>query len=100
MLRTALPLVVVGLLASVAPAMAGPMCFGSSSGVQVSVGAAFGGKFTEDDQNKFDQMRLNQMGIEATRVERWNNCIRAWVRQADGRETMEFYDPQSYERVQ
>ena len=39
------------------------------------------------------------MGIEATRVERWNGCLRAWVRGSRRPERQQFFDPNSYDRL-
>jgi hypothetical protein len=56
--------------------------------------------YSEDDilDYQLDQLRLR--GVDATRVEKWNGCLRAFVRQPGGGEIMEFYDPHSYRRVQ
>jgi hypothetical protein len=44
-------------------------------------------------------MELNQQGVDATRVEKWNGCLRAFVRQPGGGEIMQFFDPQTLRQV-
>ena len=68
-------------------------------GLGISGGFHIGEPYTEEELNLFDQMALKRRGIEATRVERWNGCLRAWVKDADGRERQQFFDPQSYDRL-
>lgn len=41
---------------------------------------------------------LRSMGVDATRVEDWNGCIRAFVR-TNGGETMQYFDPDTFERL-
>jgi hypothetical protein len=53
-----------------------------------------------DAQAEMDLQRLRQIGVPATSVERWNGCLRAFVQQPTGGETMEFYDPASLRRLQ
>lgn len=66
---------------------------------QISGGFHIGEPYTEEELNAFDQMALQRRGVDATRVERWNGCLRAWVRDADGRERQQFFDPFSYDRL-
>lgn len=94
-------LILLTLLAGVAPAAAVPVCSGvNSEGIHLSFGFSVGGPFSEAEINEFDKQTLNGKGIRATRVERWSGCIRAWVLQPDGREVMEFYDPETFRRVE
>jgi len=81
------------------PAQAAPFCLGSPPGVHISFGVSVGGTFTESEINEFDLMRLRQKGVDATRVERWSGCIRAFVRKPGGGEEMQFFDPRTFERV-
>jgi hypothetical protein len=67
-----------------------------SFGVTVGVGEAW----TEEDRNRFDLMQLRQMGVDATRVEQWGGCIRAFVRKPGGGEEMQFFHPDTFERVE
>lgn len=53
-----------------------------------------------DAQAEMDLQRLREIGVPATSVERWNGCLRAFVKQPTGGETMEFYDPASLRRLQ
>ncbi|HEV7718391.1 MAG TPA: hypothetical protein VGO70_05375 [Arsenicitalea sp.] len=43
---------------------------------------------------------LRSRGINATRVEDWNGCIRAYVAGADGSERMQYFEPDTYRRLQ
>lgn len=51
-------------------------------------------------QRDFDLTRLRQAGVNATSVERWNGCLRAFVQQPDGTTRMEFYQPRTLGRIQ
>ena len=44
-------------------------------------------------QEALDKQRLREVGVVASSVERWNGCLRAFVRGSDGRNTMQMYDP-------
>lgn len=86
---------------SVTPAFA-LFCVNEGPGVGFSVDISRGGIFNRSNnqqQNDFDLMRLRRAGVDATAVERWNGCLRAFVRTGSG-ETMQFYDPQSLQRLQ
>ncbi len=43
--------------------------------------------------------RLRSRGVIANAVEAWNGCIRAFVSTSNGGQTMEFFDPQSLQRL-
>jgi hypothetical protein len=43
---------------------------------------------------------LRNRGVNATRVEEWNGCIRAYVAGADGSERMQYFEPHTYRRLQ
>lgn len=78
---------------------AAPFCDGSGEGMKVTLGFSIGGKYSEEERNNFDMMHLRQMGVDVTRVERWNGCIRAFVRKPGGGEEMQFFEPGSYRPV-
>lgn len=80
-------------------AYAAPFCVHDSPGFEMSFGLSIGEKYSDDDRNEFDLMHLRQAGVDATRVERWNGCIRAFVRKPGGGEEMQFFQPGSYQRV-
>jgi len=82
-----------------APAAAAPFCTGDRPGVQSAMGLTFGGPYTAEEQNSFDEMRLRQMGVDVASVERWNGCIRAFVRKPGGGQEMQFFEPGSYRPV-
>lgn len=44
--------------------------------------------------------RLQQQGVNATAVEEWSGLIRAYVTQADGTQTMQFFVPGSLQPVE
>jgi hypothetical protein len=69
------------------------------AGIKFSFGIHVGEPYTEDEIAVFDQMELRRRGVDATRAERWSGCIRAWVRQADGTEKQQFFDPHTFERL-
>mgnify|MGYP001029481575 CR=1 FL=1 len=55
---------------------------------------------TEADINDYNAMLLRGIGVDVVRAEIWGGCIRAWVRTADGREEMQFFEPLNLRRVQ
>lgn len=97
LVRTGLAALALTLVATM-PAHA-LFCTGSGGGVVVQFGVHLGEEYTESELNNFDLMALRQQGVDATAVERWNGCIRAFVRTATGEE-MQFFDPDTYRRVQ
>ena len=86
----------IALGAMTAPTLAAPFCSGSS-GIRFSI--TLGKKLTEREEAEFAMIQLRRTGVDATRVEFWNGCLRAFVRQPGGGEAMEFYDPETLERV-
>lgn len=54
----------------------------------------------DDLQKQSDLRRLRSVGVYANSVERWNGCIRAYVPNGSGGESMEFYDPATLQRLQ
>lgn len=98
MLIRALAALAVGL-ALTSAAQASASCYTARPGVHVSFGFSVGGKLTQDEQDNFNLMHLRQMGVDATRAEMWGGCIRAFVRKPGGGEEMQFFHPDSFERV-
>lgn len=93
-------LVILGASASLAlPAAAVPFCTGGGPGLHFSFGASIGKRLSQNDVDEFDLMQLRRLGVDASSVERWNGCIRAFVRKPGGGEEMQFFDPNSYRRV-
>lgn len=65
-------------------------------------GSAGFGPFQDDpevDRNQRDLIALRQRGFDAIRVERWNGCIRAFIRQPNGVEGNQFFDPNNYREI-
>lgn len=94
-------LAVLALCATLGGSVAAPFCIGDRPGVSLEFGMRIGDAYTQEERNEFDLMRLRQMGVDATRVERWNGCIRAFVRRASGvGEEMQFFDPNTFRRVE
>ncbi|OYW98491.1 MAG: hypothetical protein B7Z15_22075 [Rhizobiales bacterium 32-66-8] len=89
----------LALLAAAAAPVQAAFCNDDSGGVVVTFGFQIGEPYTEQERNDFDLMELRREGIDATRVERWNGCIRAFVRKPEGGEEMQFFDPKTFERV-
>ncbi|MNL24204.1 hypothetical protein D3C87_1456280 [compost metagenome] len=58
-----------------------------------------GEPYTESEQNDFNLMQLQRLGVNATRAEMWGGCIRAFVRKPGGGEEMQFFHPDTFERV-
>ena len=83
------------------PAAAAPFCTDDRIGAHMHFEFSMGDHLSQDDVDEFDLMQLRQMGVDATRVERWNGCIRAFVRKPNGvGEEMQFFDPNTFRRVQ
>ena len=91
-MRPALPLALVLLAAAAAPAMAVPACSGSFA-LNLE-------RHSEARVNEVNLDLLRSIGVDATRTEIWGGCIRAWVRTADGREEMQFFEPLNLRRVE
>lgn len=79
--------------------MAAPFCDGAFESGRFSYGFSVGDKMSTDDRDSFDMMHLRQRGVDVTRVERWNGCIRAFVRKPGGGEEMQFFEPGTYRQV-
>jgi len=90
---------VLAVLLAAAPAVAAPICSDSRQGLYTSFSVEFGAPYTEQEMNELDLKRLKQLGVDATDVERWSGCLRAYVRTPNGIE-MQFYDPNTFQRVQ
>lgn len=95
-----LSLIALSFALAAGPALAGPMCNDATPGVQLSFEFSMGEKMSESDRNEFDLRRLRSQGVDATSVERWGSCIRAYVRKPEGGIEMQFFDPNSYRRVE
>ena len=91
-MRPALPLAMMLLTATAAPALAVPACSGSFA---LSLE-----RHSETRVNELNLDLLRSIGVDATRAEIWGGCIRAWVRTADGREEMQFFEPLNLRRVE
>ena len=98
MIRSAVSLALI--LAMTASAQASTAsCLASRPGVSISMGFSIGKEFSETEINEFNLMRLQRMGVAATRAEMWGGCIRAFVRKPGGGEEMQFFHPDTFERV-
>jgi hypothetical protein len=88
------------LAVSATPALAVPSC-DSQDSVTMSIEIDINGhrRSDEADQMRIYQMLLNQQGVPATRVEKWNGCLRAFVTQPGGGEIMQFFDPSTLRQV-
>lgn len=77
-------------------------CYGAGGAARgLTLGLEFRfGELTEQDEANLDLMRLRRAGVDATSVEYWNGCIRAWVPNSEGvGQHMEYYDPRTLRRV-
>jgi hypothetical protein len=90
----------VTLAVSATPALATPRC-DSQDSVTASIEIGTNGRRFLDTTDQFEtyKMLLNQQGVAATRVEKWNGCLRAFVTQPGGGEVMQFFDPQTLRQV-
>jgi hypothetical protein len=91
--------VLAASLVGVLPAHA-LMCDDTDTGFSLGYEFRFGPDFSEQDRNELDRLRLRREGVDATRVERWAGCLRAFVRTPDGGQEMQFFDPRSLRRLQ
>ena len=69
-------------------------------GISFSGSSMLGGRYDEQTRDQFDEMRLKQDGVDVASVDRWNGCIRAFVRKPEGGQEMQYFDPRTYKRVQ
>lgn len=98
MIRLATSLLLTLLMAGAARASTAE-CLSPRTGVSFSFGVTIGEPFTESEQNEFNLMQLQRLGVNATRAEMWGGCIRAFVRKPGGGEEMQFFHPDTFERV-
>ena len=87
------------LLAMAGPTLAAPFCTDDRGQVSIQFGHGLGRGLSESDLNDQDLSELQSRGVDATRVERWNGCIRAFVRQPGGGEEMVFFDPNTMQPI-
>ncbi|KKB86003.1 hypothetical protein VW29_04510 [Devosia limi DSM 17137] len=101
MLRHTVPVLVL-LAASSVPALAAPFCVDNRTSVSITMGFGddkFDRNADERALNEADLRTLQRMGVDATSVERWNGCIRAFVRNGDGSQSMAYFDPNTMRQV-
>jgi sugar/nucleoside kinase (ribokinase family) len=74
----------------------------ASAVVSCDAGRVFDdGRYVSRIQAYADQIaqQLRSQGINTDRVEDWNGCIRAYVTE-DGHTSMQYFDPNTYQRLQ
>ncbi|HEY4200990.1 MAG TPA: hypothetical protein VGM83_10550 [Devosiaceae bacterium] len=93
---------VILTVGAAAPAMAAPYCTGGFNGMQMRSGLGQQNILSTDEDAQLNvyKAQLRQQGVDVARLETWNGCLRAFVRQADGSQTQQFFDPGSLQRVQ
>jgi hypothetical protein len=97
MLRTVPALLTaLALIGLATPALADTNCNALGSGPDISV--HFGGPHSEADETEYAEMQLRSMGINATQVERWGGCYRAFVTEG-GHTRMEYFNARTFEPV-
>ena len=101
MIRIGSAIIVLTLALAGAAQASTVQCLVSRPGVSVTFGVTIGvgEEFSESEQNEFNLMRLRQMGVDASRAEMWGGCITAFVRKPGGGEEMQFFHPDTFERV-
>ncbi len=79
-----------------------PFCPGPyEPGIFIKFEFGFGKKLTEMEKNEVFLRLLRMRGVDATGVRQWNGCLRAFVRDEDGRgEHLEYYEPDTLERIE
>lgn len=94
-------LIFAALTASLAgPTLAAsvPYCPQPHPGLVISF--HIGSPMTESEENAVYLRLLKKQGVKVSLVRRWNGCIQAFVRDADGHgEHLEYYDPDTLERI-
>jgi hypothetical protein len=75
-----------------APAVAAPICSGSFA-LDREI-------YSEEDLTSYYYDLLRSNGVDIIRAEIWGGCVRAYVRQADGTEQMQFFEPLGLRRVE
>ncbi len=92
-------LVVVGLTSTPAFAL---FCTDEGPSAGITYEFRTGGRIRTDHQaqERMDMSRLREIGVYANSVERWNGCMRAFVDNGSGGQSMEFYDPATLRRLQ
>lgn len=80
-------------MVSIAPANAVPVC--SSGDLRLDRDY-----YTEDQITDYYEDQLRSRGVQVISTEMWSNCVRAYVRTADGGQEMQFFDPGSLRRLQ
>jgi len=95
------PAALLALTLSSGAALAVPYCTPHASGFSFKGGFGNSGlpKRDYDSENQTYAMELARRGYDTTRVETWNGCIRAWVRNGAGGEDMMFFDPNTFQQV-
>ena len=86
----AFSLVAFALMA--APAVAAPICSGSFA-LDREI-------YSEADLTNYYYDVLRSNGVDVVRAEIWGGCVRAFVRQPDGTEQMQFFEPLGLRRVE
>ncbi len=58
------------------------------------------GTYADINANKDEiTQRLSEKGINATSIEEWNGCVRAFVQNANGHESMVLLDPTTLQPI-
>jgi hypothetical protein len=90
---------ILGLAASSGSALAVPFCTEHRSGISVQIDINGRPHRNYDAEFEAYRQQLQQMGVDATRVESWNGCLRAFVRNSSGGQDMRYFDPNTLEPV-
>lgn len=57
------------------------------------------GSSTDSFNADENELRVRGLGLNVQRVEEWNNCIRAYVRNPDGTQSTMYFDPTTLRQV-
>lgn len=93
-------LAVIALMTSPSMARSVPFCDADFGGlIQFGVGTGPGSIYTETELNALYLQRLRANGVDATNVDMWNGCVRAFVNLPGGGSHFEFFEPSTLERI-
>ena len=94
-MRALLTTIALLLVLPASAAYAVPMCDGPNFAEKDAMGNFV---YSEDQESQIAEQKLHSMGIDANNTRFWNGCIQTFVN-VDGRDEMQFYDPNNLRRV-
>lgn len=80
------------------PVLAETNCHSVGNGPDIGLEFHFGEAYTEEERAEFAKMELRRQGVNASRVELWGGCYRAFVNDGNGTR-MEYFNSRTLEPV-